>query len=431
MSTPRQTGDANLSAQMNRLAVVGGGIIGLATALEAARARIAREIVVLEKDSAPGQQQSSHNSGVLHCGLYYKPGSLKAQLAVAGIRRMAAFCREYGVPHEICGKIVLAVHADEIPRLRDLHERGTANGVNGLRWLSPAEIREIEPHAAGTAALHVPEEGIVDYPAVMRKMVELILAGGHQVKTGVKVTRVESRGSSQMIHSTSGVFEADCVINCAGLHCDRIAEASGLRPDCRIIPFRGDYWALSKQGERLVRHLIYPVPDPALPFLGVHFTRMIHGGVEAGPNAVLAFKREGYRRTDFSPRDTWQTLTFPGLYRFLKRYPGVTWNELRNSFSKKVFLRNLQRLIPEMTMNDLSAHGTSGVRAQAIHRDGSLLMDFSIQQRHGQLHLLNAPSPGATASLAIGEYVVGEVCRAKGQAMPVLSARAEHPGVPG
>jgi (S)-2-hydroxyglutarate dehydrogenase len=257
--------------------------------------------------------------------------------------------------------------------------------------------------------LRVPEEGIVDYPAVMRCMVELLENAGHEVRTGMKVTRVELRGGVQVVHTEGGTLEADYVINCAGLHCDRVARGSGFQPDCRIIPFRGDYWTLSETGKRLVKHLIYPVPDPTLPFLGVHFTRMIRGGVEAGPNAVLAFKREGYRRTDFSLRDTWETLTFPGLYRFLKRYPSGTWAELKNSFSRAVFLRNLQRLIPEITMDDLSPHGGSGVRAQAIHRDGSLLMDFSIEQSAGQLHLLNAPSPGATASLAIGSYLVGKV----------------------
>lgn len=394
---------------IERLVIVGGGIIGLATALKAAESHLAEQITVLEKDGAVGGHQSSHNSGVLHCGLYYKPGSLKAQLAVSGIREMVAFCQAHAIPHEICGKIVMAVGADELPRLKDLHERGTANGLNGLRWLGPEEIREIEPHAVGRAALRVPEEGIVDYSAVMRRMVELLDASGHQVRTGVKVTRVEPRGGEQIVHTDGDTLKADYVINCAGLYCDRVARGSGFRPDCRIIPFRGDYWTLSEVGRRLVKHLIYPVPDPTLPFLGVHFTRMIGGGVEAGPNAVLAFKREGYGRFAFSPRDCWDTFTFPGLYRFLKRYPGVTWAEMKNSFSRKVFLRNLQRLIPIITMNDLSPHGGSGVRAQAIHRDGSLLMDFAIEQSAGQLHLLNAPSPGATASLAIGGYLCGKV----------------------
>jgi len=395
---------------MERLIIIGGGIVGLATALKAARQQVAREIIVLEKDGQTGGHQSSHNSGVLHCGLYYKPSSLKARLAVEGIREMIAFCREHGIPHDICGKIVLAVDEPEVARLRDLEARGTANGVNGLQWLEgTAAIQEIEPHAVGRAALRVPEEGIVDYAAVMRKMVELIRAAGHQVRTSAPALRVRTDGGRQIVTTPQEEISADFIVNCAGLHCDRVARSAGFTPDSRIIPFRGDYWKLAPSGAHLVRHLIYPVPDPTLPFLGVHFTRMIGGGIEAGPNAVLAFKREGYKRTDFSLKDSWETFTFPGLYQFLKKYPGTTWDELRNSFSKKVFLKNLQRLIPEIRMEHISRDGGSGVRAQAIHRDGSLLMDFALEQKPGQIHLLNAPSPGATASLAIGNYLIEQI----------------------
>lgn len=395
---------------MERLIVIGGGIVGLATALKAVQGQLAREIIVLEKDAQPGGHQSSHNSGVLHCGLYYKPGSLKAKLAVEGIREMIGFCKTHGIPHDICGKIVLAVDDAEVVRLRDLEARGAANGVQGLQWLEGVlAIQEIEPHAVGRAALRVPEEGIVDYPAVMRKMVELIQAAGHQVRTQAPALQVRSEQGQQIVTTPQGEISADYVVNCAGLHCDRVARVAGFTPDSRIIPFRGDYWKLAPSGEHLVKHLIYPVPDPTLPFLGVHFTRMIGGGIEAGPNAVLAFKREGYRRTDFSLRDTWETFTFPGLYQFLKRYPGTTWAELRNSFSKKVFLKNLQRLIPAIRAEHLSPDGGSGVRAQAIHRDGSLLMDFALEQKPGQLHVLNAPSPGATASLAIGGYLLTQI----------------------
>ena len=395
---------------MERLIIIGGGIVGLATALKAARQQVAREIIVLEKDAQAGGHQSSHNSGVLHCGLYYKPGSLKAKLAVEGIREMIAFCKEHGVPHDICGKIVLAVDEPEVARLRDLEARGTANGVNGLQWLEgTAAIQEIEPHAVGRAALRVPEEGIVDYAAVMRKMVDLIRAAGHQVRTSAPAQRVRTDGSRQLVTTPQEEISADFIVNCAGLHCDRVARSAGFTPDSRIIPFRGDYWKLAPSGEHLVRHLIYPVPDPTLPFLGVHFTRMIGGGIEAGPNAVLAFKREGYKRTDFSLKDCWETFTFPGLYQFLKKYPGTTWEELRNSFSKKVFLKNLQRLIPDIRMEHISRDGGSGVRAQAIHRDGSLLMDFALEQKPGQIHVLNAPSPGATASLAIGNYLIEQI----------------------
>lgn len=394
---------------MQRLVIIGGGIIGLATALKAARQQIAREVVLLEKDASTGGHQSSHNSGVLHCGLYYNPGSLKAKLAVEGIREMVAFCSEHRIPHDICGKIVLAVDESEVVRLRDLEARGTANGLRGLQWLEGSAIREIEPHAAGLAALRVPEEGIVDYAAVMRKMAELILAAGHQIRTNAPALGIRSSGAQQIVSTPQEDIESDFVINCAGLHCDRVARSAGLRPQSRIIPFRGDYWKLAPAGSHLVRHLIYPVPDPTLPFLGVHFTRMIGGGIEAGPNAVLAFKREGYLRTDISLRDSWETFTFPGLYRFLKKYPGTTWSELRNSFSKKVFLKNLQRLIPEIRMEHISREGGSGVRAQAIHLDGSLLMDFALEQKPGQIHLLNAPSPGATASLAIASHLLAQM----------------------
>ncbi|MEI8293857.1 MAG: L-2-hydroxyglutarate oxidase [bacterium] len=397
---------------MHRLVIIGGGIIGLATALQSARQRVAREIVLLEKDASTGGHQSSHNSGVLHCGLYYKPGSLKARLAVEGIRKMVAFCSEHRIPHDICGKIVLAVDESEVARLRELQARGVANGLRGLQWLEGAAIQEIEPHAVDKAALRVPEEGIVDYAAVMRKMAELIRTAGHQIRTNSPVLCIRSTGGRQIVCTPQGEIEADFVINCAGLHCDRVARSAGLHPASRIVPFRGDYWKLSPAGEHLVRHLIYPVPDPTLPFLGVHFTRMIGGGIEAGPNAVLAFKREGYRRTDISLRDSWETLTFPGLYRFLKKYPGTTWSELRNSLSKKVFLKNLQRLIPGIRMEHISREGGSGVRAQAIHRDGSLLMDFSLEQKTGQIHLLNAPSPGATASLAIASHLLAQIPQA-------------------
>lgn len=403
---------------MQRLVIIGGGIIGLATALQAARQQVAREVVLLEKDASTGGHQSSHNSGVLHCGLYYKPGSLKARLAVEGIREMVAFCSEHRIPHDICGKIVLAVDECEVVRLRELEARGTANGLRGLQWLEGEAIREIEPHAVGRAALRVPEEGIVDYAAVMRKMAELIRAAGHQIRTNAPALGIRSSGGRQIVCTPQGDIEADFAINCAGLHCDRVARSAGLHPASRIVPFRGDYWKLSPVGEHLVRHLIYPVPDPTLPFLGVHFTRMIGGGIEAGPNAVLAFKREGYRRTDISLRDSWETFSFPGLYRFLKKYPGTTWSELRNSFSKKVFLKNLQRLIPEIRMEHISREGGSGVRAQAIHRDGSLLMDFALEQKPGQIHLLNAPSPGATASLAIANHLLAEIPKPATESLP-------------
>ena len=397
---------------MKKLIVIGGGLVGLGTALAAQRRKLADEVVVLEKEREVAQHQSGHNSGVLHCGLYYQPGSLKATLAVSGIRSMIAFCQEHAIKHEVCGKIVLAVDDTEVERLHGLHQRGEANGLHGLRWLDPEEIKEREPFARGKAALLVPEEGIVDYPAVALKMKDLIKASGGSVITGAEVITIKRDGSEQVISTTTGEHRASYLVNCGGLHCDRIARLAGLRPGCQIVPFRGEYFQLSPQGDRLVRHLIYPVPDPRFPFLGVHFTRMILGGTEAGPNAVLATKREGYRKTDFSIRDVAEFATFGGFYKFLFRYPKAAVSEVLNSISKNVFLSNLQRLVPEIQASDLSDHGGAGVRAQAIDGEGKPVFDFYFEEAPGQLHVLNAPSPGATASLAIGEHLAGMITKA-------------------
>lgn len=394
---------------MAKIAIIGGGLVGLGTALALQKSRIGHEVTVLEKEGDVARHQSSHNSGVLHCGLYYQPGSLKAQLAVNGIREMIAFCQLHGIAHEVCGKIVLAVDDAEVTRLRDLHARGTANGLQGLRWMTEAEFTEREPFARGKAALLVPEEGIVDYLAVAAQMKKLLTQDGAQVLTSTEVTGIKREGSQQVVVTRGAEFRADFIVNCGGLHCDRIAEMAGLTPRCRIVPFRGDYFQLSEKGRRLVRHLIYPVPDPRFPFLGVHFTRMIHGGVEAGPNAVLATKREGYTKTDFSLRDVADYATFGGFYRFLMRYPKAAASELINSASKSIFLSNLQRLVPDIQMDDLSDEGGAGVRAQAIDAEGKPVMDFLFEEAAGQLHVLNAPSPGATASLAIGAHIAGKV----------------------
>ena len=347
-------------------------------------------------------------AGVLHCGLYYKPGSLKAQLAVDGIREMTRFARENGIRHEICGKIVLAVDETEVGRLRDLHERGKQNGLQGLQWLSREQILEREPAASGIGALLVPEEGIIDFRGVIDRFAELLRAQGHEVRTGVCVNGLLSKGGKQVVLTTQGEVEADFVVNCAGLYSDRVFEFTGEKPECKIVPFRGEYFKLKPRSAGLVRHLIYPVPNPKLPFLGVHFTRMIEGGAEAGPSAVLALSREGYGKTDFSLRDTWESLTYPGLARFMMRFPGATLHELMNSISSKSFLANLQRLVPSIRVDDIEPGG-AGVRAQAMNRQGELLMDFSFEDRPGQLHVLNAPSPGATASLAIGAHVAAKV----------------------
>jgi L-2-hydroxyglutarate oxidase len=386
------------------IAVVGGGLVGLATAWRIGQRFPDRRVRVLEKEAQVGMHQSTHNSGVLHCGLYYKPGSRKAKFAVDGIRQMTAFCQEHGIPHEICGKVVVATEPEELPRLQTLFERGTLNGLEGLQMLTGEELREIEPHAAGLAAIRVPQEGIADYPAVSRKLAELIRAQGGEVITSARVTAIHREASAWRVHSTAGDYACGRIVTCAGLHSDRVAALTGTPRNIRIVPFRGEYYKIRPEREGLVKHLIYPVPDPKFPFLGVHFTRMIHGGVEAGPNAVLALSREGYTKTAFRPGDVADALTFSGLWRFLGKYPQMCFHEMRRSFSRALFCASLQRLVPEIQPDDLSP-GEAGVRAQAMTADGSFVEDFAFVQGPGELHVVNAPSPGATASLAIGEHV--------------------------
>ncbi|HXB70191.1 MAG TPA: L-2-hydroxyglutarate oxidase [Candidatus Acidoferrales bacterium] len=388
-----------------KVIIVGGGIVGLATAYRLGQRFPGAEITLLEKEDGVGRHQTGHNSGVLHCGLYYKPGSVKARLAVAGIRQMVTFCQENGVAHEICGKLVVAADETEVDRLRALQERGAANGLEGLRWLDADAMREIEPHVGGVAALRVPQEGIVDYPQVCDALVARLTAGGAEVITGARVDRIRQSGAGWVCESAVGEYQSDFLINCAGLHCDRVAELAGERRDMRILPFRGEYYQIRPERQSLVRHLIYPVPDPQFPFLGVHFTRLIHGGIEAGPNAVLALAREGYRKSDFNLADLYDALTYGGLWRFLRRYAAMCWYELRRSFSRELFCESLQRLVPEIEPDDLETGG-SGVRAQLISPEGELVQDFQLIARANALHVLNAPSPAATASLAIGAEIV-------------------------
>jgi L-2-hydroxyglutarate oxidase len=391
-----------------RIIIIGGGVVGLATALKAAKRFPSASITILEKEGAVAQHQTGHNSGVLHCGLYYKPGSIKARLAVSGIQEMAAFCRDNSVAHEICGKLVVAADESELPRLQDLHKRGKENGLQGLQMLSRDQMREIEPHVGGVAALRVPQEGIVDYPGVCSAMVKLIQERGGKVVTAAKVNAAHRNGQGWMLSTTAGDFPADFFINCAGLHCDRVLQLTGQKREVRIVPFRGEYYKLKLERQHLVRHLIYPVPDPTFPFLGVHFTRLIHGGIEAGPNAVLAFAREGYTKTDINLPDLFDALTFSGLWRFLARHKRMSWEEMKRSFSRRLFCESLQRLVPEIREEDLEKGG-AGVRAQAMSPGGDLVQDFSFAPQPGALHVLNAPSPAATASLAIGEEIVNRV----------------------
>ena len=385
--------------------IIGGGLVGLATAWQVLRSGRAASLTLLEKEPRVGAHQSTHNSGVLHAGLYYRPGSLKARLAVEGIREMTAYCREKNIPHEICGKVVVAVDEDEVPRLRELEKRGQANGLTGLRRLDRDSLRALEPHAAGVAALHVPEEGIVDYAAVCRALRGDIEAMNGRIATDAEVMHLHPASDGWTADTAAGEFTGDFLVNCAGLHSDRVCRMAGLDPADRIIPFRGEYYQLRPEAAHLVRHLIYPVPDPKFPFLGVHFTRLIGGGIEAGPNAVLAFAREGYRKTNVNLRDLFDALSYPGLWRFAFKYPRMCVHELRSSFSKKFFCRQLQKLVPEVQPSDLEPGG-AGVRAQAMSPEGGLVQDFQFARGTRALHVLNAPSPAATASLAIGGEIV-------------------------
>ncbi len=394
---------------MNSCIIIGGGIVGLATALKMLERFPRARLTLLEKEAGLGRHQSTHNSGVLHCGLYYRPGSLKAQLAVAGIREMVAFCRAHDIPHEICGKLVVATHEEELPRLDELLRRGAANGLTGLKRIGPEEMKRIEPHAAGLAAAVVPEEGIVDYRAVCEAMAAEIQNRGGTIATSAEVTRLSRRGSEWVAATgKEEEFHGQWLVNTAGLHCDRVSELAGERREVRIVPFRGEYYELAPEARHLCRHLIYPVPDPAFPFLGVHFTRLIGVGVEAGPNAVLAFAREGYRLRDIDLRDLADALGYPGLWRFLRRHPSMAFTELAQSFSRERFCRALQRLVPEVRPEHL-APGGAGVRAQAMTPQGELVQDFHILTRDHALHILNAPSPAATASLAIGGHIAGMI----------------------
>jgi len=392
--------------------VIGGGVVGLATAWRLQTMQPGSRVCVLEKEPEVGSHQSSHNSGVLHCGLYYKPGSIKAILAVRGIRQMVEFCREADIDHEVCGKLVVACNDTELERLRKLEERGRQNGLEGIEFLGREAMLEREPNVGGIAALRVPQEGIVDYPAVCSELKRRITANGGDVQTGARVTRLKQRSGEWIATTPKGEFAGRYLVNCAGLHCDRVAGLAGEKRETRIVPFRGEYYKLVEGSEGLVRHLIYPVPDPQFPFLGVHFTRLIHGGIEAGPNAVLAFAREGYRKTDVNVRDLWDAVTYSGLWRFVVKYPRMTALELWQSLSKRRFCKALQKLVPIIRVTDIEPGG-AGVRAQAMAREGNLIHDFCLIQRPAALHVLNAPSPAATASLAIGEEIVRKILETK------------------
>ena len=393
-----------MTAKQYDVTVIGAGIIGLSTAMRLLEKHPQLKVAVVEKDSHEATQQSGHNSGVIHSGIYYKPGSFKAKFCVEGRASMTRFCEENEIPVWTCGKLIVATKEQELPRLDALLERGTANQVEGLRIVEPEQIKEIEPHVKAIRALYAPGTGIVDYRKVAAAYADRVKARGGDIHFNSKLNGVEKKNGVTVLKTASGEYESKNVINCAGLHSDLIAEMMGANPGIRIIPFRGEYYTLKKDKEYMVKGLIYPVPDPAFPFLGVHLTQTMKGWVEAGPNAVLATKREGYRKRDFSPVDFARTLAFPGFWKMsVAQWKTGLW-EMNRSVRKGVFLRSLQQLVPELKGDDL-ATGGSGVRAQAVDRTGKLLDDFRIEAAEGVVHVLNAPSPGATSSLVIGNHI--------------------------
>jgi len=389
------------------LAVVGGGIVGLATAYSFSERFPGRRVVVLEKEPTVGSHQTGHNSGVLHSGIYYKPGSLKSKNCRDGKQAMQSFCEREGIAFDVCGKVIVAVDETEIERLGAIYERGQQNGVQ-CEIVDQDRLRELEPHTNGVKAIHVPEAGIVNYRRVSERLSGIVTERDGEVICKARVFRIDERNETVVIESAAGTIEADWVVNCAGLHSDRVATLSGHAAEAKIVPFRGEFYELKPEVHHLCRNLIYPVPDPSFPFLGVHFTRMIDGGVECGPNAVLAFAREGYRKTDVNLRDLTESLTYPGFLRLAFKYWRMGAGEMWRSFSKAAFVKALQRLMPEIRSEDLTP-ARSGVRAQAVARDGSMVDDFLIQQSGRIVNVNNAPSPAATSSLNIGKLVVDKL----------------------
>ena len=388
--------------------IVGGGIVGLATAHSLLTTNPALKLVVLEKEASLGAHQTGHNSGVIHSGLYYKPGSLKAKNCIEGYAKLLQFCREHEISHEICGKVVVALSEQERSQLEMLRQRGEQNGLMGIRRLSKTEITEIEPHCTGIDGLFVPQTGIVDYGAMTMRLAERIQNFGGEILTNSEVVEIKESSNTVLVCTKQQRFTTRALITCGGLHSDRLAMQTQPDLDLRIIPFRGEYFELKESAKHLVSSLIYPVPDPNFPFLGVHFTRRIDGTIECGPNAVLAFAREGYRKTDISIREFSQTLAWPGFRKIALKYWRTGLGEYHRSFSKNAFVAALQKLVPEITANDLQPAG-AGVRAQACSRAGSLLDDFEIRQIGRVVHVCNAPSPAATASLAIGDAIASRV----------------------
>lgn len=385
--------------------VIGGGIVGLATALQVKQQRPQLKVLVLEKETELAKHQTGNNSGVIHSGLYYKPGSLKATNCINGYQLLLDFCEQEGVPYELCGKIVVATKPEQVPLLNNLYDRGIQNGLDKIKKISLAEMKEIEPHVVGVEGISVPYTGIVDYKVVSEKYGEKLKRIGGEIRLGEQVKGVTKGNSLCIVKTQSNVYETKLVVNCAGLYSDKVAQMTQDKPiNLRIVPFRGEYYKIKPEKHYLVKHLIYPVPDPNFPFLGVHFTRMMRGGIEAGPNAVLAFGRESYRKSDINAKELWETLSWPGFQKVAAKYWETGLGEMYRSFSKAAFTKALQELIPEIEENDL-IEGGAGVRAQACDRDGGLLDDFAILEDEKVINVCNAPSPAATSSLSIGQTV--------------------------
>ena len=395
-----------MDSKVYDVVIVGGGIVGLSTAMQLKSDRFPNwRVAVVEKESTLASHQTGHNSGVIHSGIYYRPDSQKARFCVTGIQGLLRFCEENKIEFQQCGKVIVATSEEEVGRLQTLYERGISNGVQGLEMIGPERLKEIEPHSAGVQALWAPSTGIVDYKKVALAYAARFQQNGGDIFANAQVRRITRYPNELVLETAKGALKTKHVINCAGLYADRVAEMMGERLEVRIIPFRGEYFTLRPERHHLVNGLIYPVPDPRFPFLGVHYTRTIGGQVEAGPNAVLAMSREGYRKSDWDLGESWGTFTFPGFWRMSAKQWRVGVGELRRSFSKKRFVRDLRQLLPEIQDSDL-VPGGSGVRAQAVARDGALLDDFSILRGREAIHVLNAPSPGATSSLAIGAHIV-------------------------
>ncbi len=386
--------------------VIGGGIVGLATALQLINSHPQIKLLLLEKEDQLAKHQTGHNSGVIHSGIYYKPGSLKARNCIEGYGMLVDFCRMNGIKFELCGKIIVATTPEELPLLENLFTRGNQNGLSGLRKIGKEELKEFEPHVNGLAGIVVPQTGIIDYKEVAQKYAELIQVKGGQINLGERVIDIQTDNTHSVVSSQKQSYQTNLVINCCGLYSDKIARFTHKNLNVKIIPFRGEYYQLKKEKEYLVKNLIYPVPDPNFPFLGVHFTRMIHGGVEAGPNAVLAFKREGYKKSDINMSELAESLAWPGFQKVAWKYWRTGFGEMYRSYSKAAFVKALQKLLPEITTNDLEPGG-AGVRAQACDRTGGLVDDFMILEDKFVINVCNAPSPAATSSLSIGKTVAG------------------------